>query len=234
MAELIVALDTPDVSRIRRLVDQIGDRVSWYKIGSAVFTLCGPDLVGELKSRGRSIFLDLKYFDIPHQVEEAVCSLGTTGADLATVHILGGEDMLRAASRARLRCAASTRLVGVTLLTSLRERDLEFLGITGPLENLVLRLAALGKTCGLDGIVCSAEELPSLRGQFPPPFVIVCPGIRLDRSPDDQKRVASPAFATRNGADFLVVGRPVTSAPDPRKAVDEILREVERASESMD
>jgi orotidine-5'-phosphate decarboxylase len=225
--KVCLALDFPNRAEVLAAARLFSGRVGWVKIGLEAFTSEGPRLVGEVAAEGARVFLDLKFHDIPATVERAVAAAARSGAAMINVHAFGGRAMLEAARRG----AASTpavKLIAVTLLTSLDAPALSDLPIAGHPEGIVRRLALLARDCGLDGVVCAAPDLPVVRGACGTGFLTVVPGIRPSGSPaSDQKRVATPAQALAAGADLLVVGRPVTAAPDPDRALDELLTEIE-------
>jgi len=227
--KVCLALDFPNRAEVLAAARLFSGRVGWFKIGLEAFISEGPRLVGEVAAEGARVFLDLKLHDIPRTVERAVAAAARSGAAMINVHAFGGRAMLEAARRG----AASTpavKLIAVTLLTSLDSPALADLPVAGHPEGIVRRLAQLARDCGLDGVVCAAPDLPVVRGACGPGFLTVVPGIRPAGSPEsDQKRVASPAQALAAGADLLVVGRPVMAAPDPDRALDELLLEIESA-----
>jgi orotidine-5'-phosphate decarboxylase len=226
---LIVALDVPKADAARELVAQLADRVGMFKVGSQLFTAAGPDLVHEITALGRKVFLDLKFHDIPNTVAGAVSSASRLGVSLMSVHGLGGRAMLEAAVGALP--AMGTRLLAITILTSHDEKSLAQIGVNGTLHESVRRLAGLAKDAGLDGVVASPREVPLIREACGRDFVIVTPGIRpAGAEAGDQARAATPSAALSAGADFLVVGRPITEAPSPAEAADAIVSEMERAS----
>lgn len=217
MAEVIVALDVAAPAAALALVDRIGDAVRWYKIGPVLHVTDGPAVVRALRERGKDVFLDLKWHDIPHTVAGAVAAAAETGVALATVHLAGGPAMLAAAVAAR---RAGLRLVGVGVLTSLGPP--EYGAVVGrPVADMVeeqRRLVRLGVSAGLDGYVAAAAEARAVRAAAGARAVLVVPGIRrAGDAAGDQVRTAAPADAAAAGADFLVVGRPVTGAADPRR-----------------
>lgn len=203
--------------------------VDFFKIGSELFTAEGSRSVTELKRQGLRVFLDLKLHDVPVTVSRALREVVRMNVDIVNVHAQGGEQMMRAAAEALTDEAGKTgaprpSLIAVTLLTSLSQLDLEHLGVAHPLTQIVERLAMLAHRCGLDGVVCSPHEIPVVRRSCGKDFLIVTPGIRLPDSPaDDQKRKATPRQAIEWGADYLVIGRPVWSSPDPVQTLDSIL-----------
>jgi orotidine-5'-phosphate decarboxylase len=223
-----LALDFSAREETLAAAKRFAGRVGWLKIGLEAFVSEGPAIVGEVASLSARVFLDLKLHDIPVTVERAIAAAARSGASMVNVHALGGRAMLEAARRAAIE--HSITLIGVTLLTSLDARALADLPIAGHPEGIARRLALLAKDCGLAGVVCAATDLPVVRAACGPDFLTVVPGIRPAGSPDaDQRRSASPAAAIRAGADLLVVGRPVTAAPDPDRALEEVLLEIESA-----
>jgi orotidine-5'-phosphate decarboxylase len=254
MPEIIVALDYPDARQALRLVDDLGPEADFFKVGLELFIREGPPIVEALGDRGKRVFLDLKLHDIPNTVASAVRSAAALGVDLLTVHLGGGESMLRAAAEAAGAAAAEAagvveaveatgpddpgaqpglRLLGVTVLTSLPVTEVEEVWgrEISSLRDEVLRLAELGHQCGLRGLVASAKEAEDLRRRFGPGTLIVTPGIRPAGSEThDQERVATPGGAVRAGADLLVVGRSITQAPDPLQAFRGIQGEAEAAA----
>ena len=222
---LIVALDVPNVDQARRLVDTLAGAVGMFKVGSELFTAAGPDFVRELVARGEHVFLDLKFHDIPNTVAGAVASAGQLGVSLIDVHGLGGRAMMAAAAGALP--AMGCRLLAITILTSHDEASLGELGLHGTLAQSVERLARLAKDAGADGVVASPHEVGLVREACGEGFLIVTPGIRpAGAARGDQARLATPREARRAGADYLVVGRPITQSADPRSAADAILAEM--------
>ena len=228
---LIVALDVPDAPAARALVERLAGRVGLFKVGSQLFTAAGPDLVREIVARGERVFLDLKYHDIPNTVAGAVAAASRLGVALVDVHGLGGGAMMEAAAGAR--ADERTRLLAITVLTSHDEGTLAGIGLAGPIAEAVPRLARLAAASGMDGVVASPQEVALIRAACGPDFLIVTPGIRpAGAARGDQARLATPAAALAAGADYLVVGRPITEAPDPAAAADAIVDEMERAGRS--
>ena len=223
MTELIVALDTPREEQARAWVDCLGTRVSFYKVGMELFTSAGPVMVSWLKGKGKKVFLDLKYHDIPNTAGRAVAAASRLGVDLCTIHAAGGTDMLRAC---RENCG-ETRLLAVTVLTSFNQAGLEKVGICRSLADQVKALATLALDTGIQGLVCAPADLKYLTS-LPPGFLRVTPGIRpAGVAAGDQKRVMTPAEAARAGASYIVVGRPITAASDPAGAAEQICTELE-------
>ncbi len=223
--KIIVALDVPNLASAVRLVAELGETISWVKVGLQLFTAEGPAIVEAMKLRGLRVFLDLKFHDIPQTAREAVRSAVALGADMATIHLSGGSEMVRCAVDASQN--SSLLLLGVTVLTSLDDDQLKEVGVQRTAKQQVLELVALGRSCGLGGVVCSPLEIAALRGRFGNSFTIVTPGVRpADSSLDDQRRVMTPADAIRAGADFLVIGRPITAAASPREAAERIADEI--------
>lgn len=225
---LCIALDASKRSDLIAAAERLGPRVEWLKVGLEAFISEGPGLVGEV-ARHAKVFLDLKLHDIPSTVARAVAAAAKTGAAMINVHAAGGRQMLTAAREA-LPASDRPLLVAVTLLTSIDASALADLPMSGHPEGIVRRLAGLARECGLDGVVCSPSELSALRAQAGAPFLTVVPGIRPRGSDaQDQKRYATPGEALAAGADILVVGRPVTAAPDPDAALAELIEEIESA-----
>jgi orotidine-5'-phosphate decarboxylase len=225
---LIVALDVPTAEDARALLDRLAGKVGLFKIGSQLFTAAGPDFVREVVGRGEKVFLDLKFHDIPNTVAGAVGSASQLGVSLMTLHGLGGRAMMEAAVGALP--ALGARLLAITILTSHDEAGLGEVGVKGALPESVERLARLAMEAGVDGVVASAHEVGLIRKACGEGFVIVTPGIRPAGSEaGDQARLATPAAALRAGADYLVIGRPITGATDPGGAADAIVAEMETA-----
>ena len=230
-AQLIVALDVPRAADAEPLLDAIGDAVQWYKVGLELFTAEGLAALEPLRARGKSVFLDLKLHDIPNTVARAVDAAAALRVGLLTVHAGGGRAMLEAAAMAaRTAGPHAPTLVAVPVLTSLGDADLIEVGVREAAAPHALRLARLAQDCGIAGLVSSAHEVAELRAQFGLEPVLVTPGIRpAGGASGDQKRVATPAMAVRAGSSFLVVGRPILQAPDPRAAALAILEEMRLA-----
>jgi orotidine-5'-phosphate decarboxylase len=223
---LIVALDVPSASDAEAMIARLGDSVTFYKIGLQLIFAGGIDLARRLAGEGRKVFLDVKLLDIDNTVAGAVDTIARLGVTFLTVHAY--PKAMRAAVAAR--GSSPLRLLGVTVLTSMDEADLAAAGYAGPVAALVAARAADARAAGMDGIVASPAEAGALRAIVGPGMAIVTPGIRPSGSDaGDQKRIATPASAIRSGADYLVVGRPVTGAADPRRATDAIVAEIEAA-----
>jgi orotidine-5'-phosphate decarboxylase len=223
---LIVALDVSDAVAARKLVADLGDAVSFYKVGFQLYVAEGPAMVRELKSLGKKVFLDIKAHEIPNTAAEAVRSAGALGVEMVTVHASGGTKMLQAAAHAAKSCSVSPVVLAVTVLTSMDEADLREVGVAKSPREQVVNLASLAKAAGCTGIVCSPEEAGELR-LLGPELAIVTPGVRpLGAEKGDQSRVATPAEAIRAGASHIVVGRPISRATDPRKAAEAIVAEI--------
>jgi orotidine-5'-phosphate decarboxylase len=224
---IIVALDYADAQSALQFVNRVEPRACRLKVGKELFTAAGPQLVEQLVQRGFGVFLDLKFHDIPHTVAQACKAASKLGMWMLSVHALGGRAMLAAAREALDRVNPRPLLIAVTVLTSLDRGDLGQLGIGGGIDDAVLRLAGLAHQSGADGVVCSGHEAPRLRKQFGREFCLVTPGIRpAQAGHDDQLRVVTPRQAVLNGVDYLVIGRPVTQAQDPLKALQEINQEI--------
>lgn len=224
---LIVALDVPTARQARELAAQLGDAAGIYKVGLQLFTAEGPAVVRDLVSSGKQVFLDLKLHDIPNTVAHAVKSAKELGVSMLTVHASGGSSMLKAATEA---AEGDLLLLAVTVLTSMDESELSQVGVSGRVQDQVLRLAELARAAGCGGVVASARESSSIRGVLGDGFAIVNPGVRpAGAELNDQRRVATPAEAIRAGATHIVVGRPITQASDPAQAASAIVREIEQA-----
>ena len=230
---LIVALDVHTMEEAKQLVGELGDSVSFYKVGMELFYSVGPEIVHWLKGEGKQIFLDLKLHDIPNTVAEGLCSLMRLGVDILNLHTSGGYTMMKTASD-RLKEVAEKegierpKLIGITVLTSINQDDWEDMGNVINIKGQVVRLAKLAKKAGLDGVVASPQEAELIREACGEDFLIVTPGIRpAGSSLDDQSRVATPQTALANGATHLVVGRPIRAAEHPREAALAILKEME-------
>jgi orotidine-5'-phosphate decarboxylase len=229
-ARLAVALDFADAKQALALVNSLGDTCQWFKVGMELYYAAGNALIDELRRRGFDVFLDLKLHDIPNTVAGAVRSATQAGASLLTVHASGGPAMLAAAAEAASTPGAP-KLIAVTVLTSMDANELAATGVVGSPAEQVLRLAKLAKAAGIDGMVCSAEEVSTLRTEMGSPTILVVPGIRpTGAATEDQRRIATPATAIAQGASMLVVGRPITRATDPAAAARSILEEIGQAS----
>ncbi len=224
---LIVALDVSTSAAAQKIVAAVGDSVLAYKVGMQLYTAEGPEIVRQLVGAGRRVFLDLKYHDIPNTVGAAVREAALLSVSMLTVHAAGSGAMLRAAAEAAREVNPDMLVLAVTVLTSLDETDLSKLGVRGTVQDEVLRMAALALSNGCHGVVASAREAASLREEFGHDFVIVTPGVRpAGTSTDDQARVVTPAEAIAAGASYIVVGRPITEAPDPAAEARAILGQI--------
>lgn len=224
---LIIALDVNSSRQAQQVVQSVGASASTFKVGKQLFTAEGPQIVRDLISSGKKVFLDLKYHDIPNTVSSAVREANALGVSMLTVHASGGSKMLKAAADA---ASPSTLVLAVTVLTSLSDEDLSEIGVAGNVAAQVLRLAGLARANGIRGLVASAHEARELRRELGEDFAIVTPGVRPSGSAKgDQARVVTPADALRAGASHIVVGRPITEAADPARAAREILDELEGA-----
>jgi len=229
MNPILVALDVESAAKAVALADALRGSVGGYKIGKQLFTAAGPAVVHELTSRGDRVFLDLKFHDIPNTVAGAVQSAVTTGAWMVNVHASGGSAMMKAAAEAAAKTAAALGrprplVIAVTVLTSMTEAALAEIGVVRPIIDQVVHLALLAKQSGLDGVVASPQETVAIREACGPDFQIVTPGIRPvdQQGKDDQARTLTPAEAMKAGSTYLVIGRPITGAPNPREAAEQI------------
>ena len=228
---IIVALDVPDADAALALASRLDPKLCRVKVGKELFVAAGPAVVTRLQDRGFEVFLDLKFHDIPNTVAGACRSAARLGVWMLNVHASGGEAMLRAAREAAQSAAHPPLVIGVTVLTSLADADLARVGFEGDVDRNVERLARLTHACGLDGVVCSAQEAKMVRKATSAQFVLVTPGIRLaSDAVQDQARVVTAADAVRNGSDYLVIGRSVTQAADPVAKLTEIRESLEGAT----
>jgi len=223
--KIIVALDVATKEKALDLVEELHDQISFFKIGLQLCTAEGPAVVREVLKKDVKVFLDLKLHDIPNTVARAVESAARLGAQMLTIHLSGGREMIRAAAEARKN---NLSILGVTVLTSATEETLQEIGISDKIGNQVLRLAKLGVEAGIDGLVGSPHEIKMLRAQFGAKIKLVVPGIRPSWSETgDQRRVMTPRKALDAGANYLVIGRPIIADPNPRQALTKILDELE-------
>jgi orotidine-5'-phosphate decarboxylase len=224
---LIVALDVPGVEQARALIDALQDSVGVYKIGLELLFSGGLLLASELASRGHRVFIDAKLLDIEATVERATAAIARTGAEFVTVHAL---DCKTLDAAVRARAGTKLKLLGVTVLTNLDRDDLKEQGIGRDPQELAIYRAMLAQEARFDGVVASGQDAAALRQALGPTMLIVTPGIRPEgNARNDQTRIVTPATAITAGADYLVVGRPITAAPDPRKAAEAIVAEIESA-----
>jgi len=222
---ILCAIDTPDLSEALALADVLSGAVGGVKLGKEFFTAQGPDGVRRIAQTGHKIFLDLKFHDIPNTVAGAVAAATALDCFMLTIHASGGAAMIRAAADAR--GTSGPRIVAVTVLTSLGDDDLATVGQTGPAAEQVVRLGCLAHASGADGLVASPREVAALRAALGPDCLLVVPGVRPAwASTDDQVRVMTPADAVKAGADYLVIGRPITRAKNPREAAERIAAEI--------
>ncbi len=226
---IILALDVPEIEAARKLIRELAPVVGAFKVGKELFVATGPELVREIRATGASVFLDLKFHDIPHTVAKAVASAVRLDVQMLTVHTCGGHEMLAAAEQAAQQTALQSGreaplVLGVTVLTSMDNENLAEIGIHANIGQQVERMAMLAVRSGLRGLVCSPLEIVALRQFIPSQMQLVTPGIRPGGGGgDDQKRTLSPQEALAAGASWLVIGRPIYQAANPRKAAEEIL-----------
>ena len=225
--KIIVALDYPQAQPALDLVARLEPTLCRLKVGKELFTAAGPQLVEQFMRRGFEVFLDLKFHDIPNTTAQACKAAAALGVWMVNVHALGGRRMMEAAREAVTQASRPPKLIAVTVLTSMAQEDLTELGIAATPAELVLRLAALARDSGLDGVVCSAQEAALLRQHCGSEFCLVTPGIRpADTAADDQSRIMTPHAALEAGSSYLVIGRPITRAADPLRTLQEISREI--------
>ena len=237
--KIIVPLDFSSEAEALRMIERLGDAVTFYKVGLELFIRCGPEGVRRIRTAIRAdggdqgrLFLDLKLHDIPNTVAGAVRSVAALEVDMLTVHLSGGRAMLRAAAA---EIPANTLLLGVSVLTSIDEAGLRETGVTDPVETQVIRLARLACESGLRGVVASPHEIARLRAEFGRSLTVVTPGVRPAwAGGDDQRRVMTPGDAVQAGADYLVIGRPITGHGDPRGAAQRIAEEMAQARPASD
>lgn len=225
--KVIIALDTPDEEKALGIVRLLNDKISVFKVGLELFCASGPEIVKKINDEGCKVFLDLKLHDIPNTVAGAVKSCISAGPFMLDVHALGGMEMMRKAKEAVENTKAEKRpiLLAITVLTSLDEKDLTAMNISKSPKEQVKTLAYLAKQAGLDGVVASPKEISAIREAFGKDFLIVTPGVRPAwAAAGDQKRIMTPAQAFDEGADYIVIGRPVTAAPDPIEALGKLFQ----------
>jgi len=230
---IIAALDVADAGSGKDLVDRLYPTIKIFKVGSQLFTTSGQEVINHVKRKGGGCFLDLKFHDIPATVEKAVAAATGLGVDMLNVHALGGLDMMKAAVKGAEEAVErfgknKPVILGVTVLTSMDAKDLKDIGIKKTPDQAVLSLASLAKKAGLDGVVASANEIKMIKEELGSDFIVVTPGIRPEWARKaDQKRTATPAEAFDRGADYIVIGRPITGEPDPKAAAERIINKVE-------
>jgi orotidine-5'-phosphate decarboxylase len=227
---LIVALDTESSARAEELIDVLSGEVDIFKVGIAAFTGFGQAVLGKAQSAGKKVFLDLKFHDIPNTVAGAARAAAKKGVFMMNFHCLGGYNMLEAAVKEvrEMKTAEKPILLGVTILTSMNEEDMHSIGLSGHLKEKVIELARLAADAGLDGVVASAKEARAIKGEIGEDFLVVTPGVRPGwAARGDQKRILTPKQAISEGADYIVVGRPIIQADDPAAAARKIIEEME-------
>lgn len=228
LPKIYVALDCQTAEEANVLVSQLPKNDVGLKVGKELFTAIGPDWVKRQVDAGYSIFLDLKFHDIPNTVAKAVTSAAHLGVDIVNVHASGGSEMMKAAKTALEGIEGAPLLIAVTVLTSMDDAGLAEIGVSAGAKEQVLRLATMAKASGLDGVVCSAQEASLLKDNFHD-FKLITPGIRPENSEHgDQKRVMTPSAAIAAGVDYMVIGRPITQAAEPANAVTEILQSIKK------
>lgn len=224
---VFVALDTPELSRALEIAEAVKPHVGGLKIGLEFLTALGPDGIRKIVETGMPVFADTKFHDIPNTVAAAAREIAKSGVAIFNIHASGGEAMMKAAVEAASQSRPRPKIIGVTVLTSMSDDDLVAVGQATPADAQVSRLAKLAKASGLDGVVCSPREIALVRKACGPEFLIVTPGVRpAGAALGDQRRVMTPAEAVKAGANILVIGRPITAAPDPAAAAKAIADEV--------
>lgn len=228
--KIIFALDVNGLDEVKKWSELLAAKVGMFKIGKQLFTSAGPAAVRLIQKHGGEVFLDLKYHDIPNTVAMATLEAARLGVKLTNLHALGGYEMMAATMAAldkEFKGAARTKVLAVTILTSSTEETLRAVGIEHPVTDMVVRLARLAKDAGVDGVVASPQEVGLIRAACGPDFLIVTPGVRpAFASADDQKRIMTPGDAVAKGADYLVIGRPISAAAEPVKAAELIIDEI--------
>lgn len=228
--KIIFALDVPGLSDVEKWSCLLSAKVGMFKIGKQLFTATGPAAVRAIQAHGGEVFLDLKYHDIPNTVAMATLEAARLGVKLTNLHALGGYEMMAATMDAlhkEFKGGERTKVLAVTILTSSTEETLRGIGIEHSMQDMVVRLAKLAKSAGVDGVVASPQEVKLIREACGPEFLIVTPGVRpAFAAADDQKRIMTPAAAVVEGADYLVIGRPISAAADPAEAADMIVAEI--------
>ena len=227
LSPVVVAIDKPDAASARVLVNKLDPSMCRIKVGKELFTAAGPELVREFVAAGYDVFLDLKFHDIPNTVAKAIAAAADLGVWMVNVHASGGREMMQAARAALANKHQPPLLIAVTVLTSMNEAGFADLGVQRSLDEQVLALAGLAQQSGLDGVVCSAQEAASLKQQLGEDFCLVTPGVRpIGANNNDQKRVMTPANAMAAGSHYLVIGRPITEAKDPKSVLKMINTEL--------
>ena len=225
---IIVALDVNNQRDALSLADQMDPKLCRLKVGKELFTRLGPQIIQELHQRQFDVFLDLKFHDIPNTTAQAVLAAADLGVWMVNVHASGGREMMETTVSRLKKGNYNTHLIAVTVLTSMSNDDLHELGIQANAAEQVVKLAALTKSCGVDGVVCSAQEAKILRAQLGSDFLLVTPGIRpADSATDDQKRIVTPQQAIQDGVDYMVIGRPITKADNPQQKLIEIYQSIQ-------
>jgi orotidine-5'-phosphate decarboxylase len=226
---IIVALDYADAKGALGLTARLDPKLCKVKVGTELYTAAGPQVIENINKSGFDVFLDLKYHDIPNTVAAACAAAAALGVWMLNVHALGGRAMMSAAREAIARARKPPKLIAVTLLTSMGPADMAEVGLGGNPQEAVSRLARLAQECSLDGVVCSPQETAALRRRCGKSFILVTPGIRpAQAAQDDQNRIATPRQAIADGADYLVIGRPITRAPDPLAALRRVSEEISK------
>ena len=225
--KLFVAIDQNDINRAKELIQKLPPELCGVKVGKELFTACGPEIIEWIQKKRFSVFLDLKYHDIPNTVEKACLVASKMGVSILNVHALGGKDMMLAAKEGVDKSNNSPYLIAVTLLTSMDSNSLKEIGLTSSISDQILNLAKSASQSKLDGIVCSAKDIKNIKDALPEKFLYVTPGIRLNnRDKDDQKRISTPLGAIKMGSDIIVIGRSITEAKFPEEVLNQIIDEI--------
>ncbi len=225
--KLFVAIDQNDINSAKKIIEKLPPNMCGIKVGKELFTACGPEIINWIKIKGFKVFLDLKYHDIPTTVKKACFVAAEMGVSILNVHALGGNEMMMSAKEGVDQSNNKPYLIAVTLLTSMDSSILKSIGFTTSLEDQITNLAIRASQSGLDGIVCSANDIAIIKKSLPKKFLYVTPGIRLSGgSKDDQKRITTPLDAVEKGSNILVVGRSITEAKNPEDILDKILDQI--------
>ncbi|MGC8976816.1 MAG: orotidine-5'-phosphate decarboxylase [Candidatus Ratteibacteria bacterium] len=227
MGKLIVALDLDEKRKIYDLIEKLGNKIDFFKVGWVAYLTCGDEIIKRLKKEKKKIFIDFKFFDIPNTTKNATKIICENEIDMFTFHLMAGKEVMKNIVEIKKKMKSNTKAIGVSVLTSFTQDDIEFLGIKLSIAQLVEKLVKKGYEIGIDGVVCSGEELENLRKKFSSPFLLITPGIRISEKKDDQKRIITPKQAIKKGADYIVIGRPIYESSKPVEVVERILKEIE-------
>ncbi|MCS7181328.1 MAG: orotidine-5'-phosphate decarboxylase [bacterium] len=232
--KIILSLDLNEKKKIYKLIDETEELIEFYKVGIIPYLLDGKEIIKVLKNKNKKVFLDLKFFDIPNTVKNAAKIVYENRIDMFSVHLMAGKEVIERIVEVKKEVKSETKVIGISILTSYKEEDLKFLSINMCIKDIVEKLAEYGYNWGIDGIVCSGEEIEFLRKKYPPHFLIIVPGIRMKTEKDDQKRVVTAKEALKKGADFIVIGRPIYENPNPKNIILKLKEEIENVKKDVD